>query len=207
MGSRTFHSPLSHETMARVQPVFRYDFNSPYAYLAAQRVDDLVPGVRWQPIAFAFLLVAQERIPWSFDTKGERAPGIAEVERRVEERGLPPLVLPEGWPRGSYTIEPLRVALVAEEHGLLREYSLAAFARNFVAGTGLQGDAPLEVADEVGLDRAAVEAGLPAAKERLKTVTQEAIDAGVPGVPTVTSSTGHHWGDDQLEAAAADVQR
>lgn len=190
-----------------MQPVFRYDFNSPYAYLAAHRVDALLPGARWQPIAFAFLLRAQERIPWSFDTHGERAVGLAEIERRAAERGLPPLALPEGWPQGSYTLAPLRVALVAEEHGLLREYSLAAFARNFVAGTGLQGDAPLEVADEVGLDRAVVEAGLPAAKDRLQAVTQEAIEAGVPGVPTVTTAAGHHWGDDQLGAAAASAAR
>jgi 2-hydroxychromene-2-carboxylate isomerase len=182
---------------------FLYDFNSPYAYLAAARVDDVVPGARWQPIAFAFLLVAQQRIPWSFPDQPEREPGMAECERRARERGLPPLTWPEAWPQGSYTIEPLRVALVADEHGLLREYSLAAYARNFVAGTGLQGDAPLEVAEEVGLDRAAVEAGLPAAKERLREATDAAIAAGVYGVPTVTVGGRHFWGDDQLEAAAA----
>ena len=199
MGSRTFHSPLSHETIRGVQPVFRYDFNSPYAYLAAHRVDELVPGARWQPIAFAFLLIAQERAPWSFDLQGERAAGVAECERRAAERGLPPLVWPPDWPKGSYTIEPLRVALVAEEHGLLREYSRAAFARNFVTGTGLQGEAPYELARELGFGP---EPGLPAAKERLKVVTQEAIEAGVPGVPTLTRGTEHFWGDDQLEAAA-----
>jgi 2-hydroxychromene-2-carboxylate isomerase len=184
-------------------PVFRYDFNSPYAYLSAQRVDEVLGGdVRWQPIAFAFLLVAQKRIPWSFDVNGEREPGIAEIERRAAERGLPPVAWPEGWPQGSYTIEPLRVALIADEHGLLREYSRAAFARNFVAGTGLLGDAPLEVAEEVGLDRATIEAGMPAAKERLKAVTDEAIAEGVYGVPTVTVGSEHFWGDDRLEAAA-----
>lgn len=206
MGSRTFHSPLSHETISGVQPVFRYDFNSPYAHLAAHRVDDIVGRagpVRWQPIAFAFLLIAQERAPWSFDLQGERAAGVAECEQRAAERGLPPLVWPPDWPRGSYTIEPLRVALVAADHGLLREYSLAAFARNFVTGTGLQGGAPLEVAEAVGLDRAAVEAGLPAAKERLRAATDEAIATGVPGVPTVSVGGEHFWGDDRLEEAAA----
>src|SRR4051794_38520115 len=145
-------------------PRFLYDFNSPYAYLAATRVDSLVPGVEWQPIGFAFLLIAQERVPWSFGE--ERGAGVAECERRARERGLPELAWPAGWPRESYSIDPLRVALVAGEHGRLREYSMAAFARNFVAGTGLLGDAPLEVADEVGLDRAAVGAGLAAAKGR-----------------------------------------
>jgi 2-hydroxychromene-2-carboxylate isomerase len=191
--------------MSRVQPVFLYDFNSPYAYLAAHRVDDVMPvAPRWQPVGFAFLLVAQQREPWSFHDP-ERSDGIAECERRAGERGLPPMTWPDGWPQGSYSITPLRVALVADEHGLLREYSHAAFARNFVAGTGLQGDAPLEVAEEVGLSRAAVEAGLPAAKDRLRTVTDAAIADGVPGVPTVSVGGEHFWGDDQLEAAAGAV--
>src|SRR4051812_25990267 len=120
---------------------FLYDFNSPYAYLAAARVDDVVPGVEWQPIAFAFLLVAQQREPWSFHEPTQSA-GIEECERRAADRGLPSMTWPEGWPRGSYSIDPLRVALVAAEHGLLREFSRAAFARNFVTGTGLLGDAP-----------------------------------------------------------------
>src|SRR6476661_2507563 len=98
-------------------PVFRYDFNSPYAYLAASRVDDVLgPGVVWQPIAFAFVLAAQQRTPWSFDREGERAAGMAECERRAEEYGLPSLTWPAGWPRESYSLAPPRVALVAQEH-------------------------------------------------------------------------------------------
>jgi 2-hydroxychromene-2-carboxylate isomerase len=187
-------------------PLFRYDFNSPYAYLAAMRIDDVVPGAEWQPIAFAFLLRAQQRAPWSFD-EASRDLGIEECERRAAARRLPAFAWPPGWPRESYSLEPLRVALVAAEHGLLREFSRAAFARNFVSGTGLLGDAPLEVAEEVGLDRAAVEAALPAAKQRLIEATDAAIAAGVPGVPTVTVDGQHFWGDDQLEAAATAATR
>jgi 2-hydroxychromene-2-carboxylate isomerase len=36
--------------------VFYYDFNSPYAYLAAERIGDLIPDAEWRPIAFAILL-------------------------------------------------------------------------------------------------------------------------------------------------------
>jgi 2-hydroxychromene-2-carboxylate isomerase len=185
-------------------PVFRYDFNSPYAYLAAQRVDDVVPGVRWQPVAFAFMLVAQQRRPWSLT--GERPAGVAECERRAAERGLPPLRWPEGWPQGSYSLDPLRAALVAEEHGRLREFSLAAFRRLFVEGRPLGGAPTLETAAEVGLDPDAVAAAMEGeTKERLRAVTDEAIAAGVPGVPTVTVDGEHFWGDDRLEDAAARV--
>src|SRR3954471_5223327 len=157
-----------------MEPVFLYDFNSPYAYLAAERVDEVLPDARWQPVAFAFLLIAQQREPWSFH-EPERSMGMAEIERRAAERGLPPVVLPDGWPQGSYAIAPLRVALVAAEHGLLKEYSHAASPPNSVAATGVQGDASLGWAEEVGRDRAAVEAGLPAAKDRLKEATDAAI--------------------------------
>jgi 2-hydroxychromene-2-carboxylate isomerase len=188
--------------MPGVDATFLYDFNSPYAYLAAARVDEMVPGVRWQPIAFAFLLIAQARTPWSFGER--RDEGVAECERRARERGLPPLVWPPDWPQGSYTLDPMRVALFAEEQGALREYSTAAFARNFVAGTGLQGDAAFAVAAEVGLDPDAARAAAAGpARARLKEVTEAAIAAGVPGVPTVTVGGRHFWGDDQLEAAAA----
>jgi 2-hydroxychromene-2-carboxylate isomerase len=188
--------------------VFRYDFNSPYAYLAALRIDEIFPhppDVEWQPIAFAFLLRAQQRIPWSLDER--RSAGLQDIEERIAERGLPPLALPENWPAGSYTLDPLRAALVAADHGLLREYSFAAFERNFVAGTGLKDGAALEVAAEVGLDPDEVRVAMDAnAKERLVAATDEAIAAGVPGVPTVTIDGEHFWGDDRLEDAAALLQ-
>jgi 2-hydroxychromene-2-carboxylate isomerase len=37
-------------------PVFYFDFNSPYAYLAAERIEEMIPGAEWRPIPFAILL-------------------------------------------------------------------------------------------------------------------------------------------------------
>lgn len=190
------------------RPVFLYDFNSPYAYLAAERVDEVLPvKARWQPVAFAFMLRAHDRSPWSFDERERRA-GIADCERRAEVYGLPPLCWPPGWPIESYGLTSLRGAIVAEHHGLLREFSRAAFARNFVHGLGLKdlGDV-LAVADEVGLDADAVKRGVAGedAKRRLTEATEAAIAAGAVGVPTVLVSGQSFWGDDQLEAAAAAI--
>jgi 2-hydroxychromene-2-carboxylate isomerase len=182
--------------------VFRYDFNSPYAYLAAERIDALLPDARWEPIAFAFLLRAQRRTPWSLTEA--RAEGQAEIERRAAARGLPPLRWRDDWPVGTYALDPLRAAWVAAEHGLLREFSLAAFRRLFVDGGALGGDVTIEVAGSVGLERAALLDGMASyAKQRLQASTDRAIAEGVPGVPTVSVDGRHFWGDDQLEAAAA----
>ena len=188
------------------QPVFLYDFNSPYAYLAATRVDAVLPvKPRWQPIAFAFLLRARNRSPWSFDER-QRRRGMAECERRAEAYGLPAMRWPPGWPIESYGLTSLRAAIVAENHGLLREFSCAALARNFVHGVGLtQLSDVVAVAEEVGLDSDALTIGVAA--ERIKTqlieATEAAIAAGAVGVPTVLVAGESFWGDDQLETAAA----
>jgi 2-hydroxychromene-2-carboxylate isomerase len=193
-----------------VAPVtFLFDFNSPYAYLAAEHVDDVLPRrPRWQPIAFGALIVAIGKVPWSLGSERER--GIRECERRARERGLPPLRWPPGWPRESYSILALRAALVADEHGRLREFSRAAYRRLFADGIALTALEPvLDVADEAGVGREAVREGVqrPEIKRRLRAATDEAMAAGVTGVPTVLVGERVFWGDDQLEAAAALLAR
>ena len=111
------------------EPVFYYDFNSPFAYIAAHRVDDVLPvRPRWQPIAFAFLLIHHQREPWSFDVEG-RGPTMRDCQRRAAALGLP-LEWPQGWPQQSYSLLPLRAAVLAERAGLLREFSRAAFKQH-----------------------------------------------------------------------------
>jgi 2-hydroxychromene-2-carboxylate isomerase len=186
------------------EPIFYFDFNSPYAYLAAHRVDRLLgPDVRWQPIAFAFLLRATGRTPWSLTDA--RPAGMRECEERAARYGLAELRWPPGWPVESHVLAPLRAALVAEEHGRLREFSLAAFAENFVRGTGVREDGALErAAQTAGVDPAAIREGIerPEIKERLREATDGALAAGVQGVPTVLVDGEPFWGDDRLEAAA-----
>lgn len=185
-------------------PRFLYDFNSPYGYLAAERVDDVLPRrARWQPIAFGALIHAIGKVPWSLGHERER--GMRECERRARQRGIP-LRWPQGWPCDSYSILALRAALVAEEHGRLREFSRAAFGRVFADGIALNTlESVLAVADESGVDGGAVREGVGRAeiKQRLRDATQDAVDAGVTGVPTVLLGDQVFWGDDRLEAAAS----
>jgi 2-hydroxychromene-2-carboxylate isomerase len=191
--------------MAR--PVFYFDFNSPYAYLAAQRVERVL-GVhpRWQPIAFAFVLRATGRVPWSLSDA--RVEGMRVCEERARAYGLPALQWPPGWPVQSYSLLPLRAALVAEEHGRLREFALAAFAENFVHGRGLDGlDAILRAAAAAEVDGDAIRGAIERdeIKRRLREATDAAIALGVQGVPTVLVDGDLYWGDDRLDAAAARV--
>jgi 2-hydroxychromene-2-carboxylate isomerase len=187
------------------EPVFYYDFNSPFAYIAAHRVDDVLPVLpRWQPIAFAFVLVARDRVPWSFDPEA-RVPTMHDCERRAAALGLP-LKWPEGWPRENYSLLPLRAAVLAEQAGRLREFSRAAFRWNF-AETGQLGemDTILAAAEEAGMDPEIVRAGVGRddVKQAVKDATDAAIELGVFGVPTVQVGDELFWGDDRLDEAAA----
>jgi 2-hydroxychromene-2-carboxylate isomerase len=187
-----------------LRPVFRFDTNSPYAYLAAMRVDAvLARDVEWCPIAFAFVLRAQNRTPWSLQ-ESTRGTGVAECEARAAARGLPGMSWPPGWPVDSYTIEPLRAITAAVPFQRERELARAAFRRNFVTGEGLRSsDVIRECWAEVGLDPATYDEAVEAAKPQLIEATERAIKEGVPGVPTLTVGGIHFWGDDRIEEAAS----
>jgi 2-hydroxychromene-2-carboxylate isomerase len=189
-------------------PTFYYDFNSPYAYLAASRIAELLPAAVWRPIAFAFVLQRTGRIPWSF--ADDISADTAEIDRRAAERGLPPVRYPEGWPVESYSLAPLRVALHADERGCLAEFTHAAFAVMFAEGRALADPTALRAAVTAsGLDAGEAEtaARRPDIKARLRAYTDEAIERGVEGVPTVAVDGRLFWGDDRLEEAAARANR
>ena len=62
--------------------VFYYDFNSPYAYLAAERIGDLIPDAEWRPIAFAILLSKLGRLERALEQL-DPAPVAAEIAERA----------------------------------------------------------------------------------------------------------------------------
>lgn len=185
-------------------PVFYFDYSSPYAYLAAMRIDAVLPEATWRPIAFGALIREIGKVPWSL--RPGREAGMQEIEERAAERGLPPVRWPDGWPDRSYSLLPLRAGLIAETHGRLREFSAEAYRLMYVEGRTLTEPAPvIAAAAAAGLnaDGVAVRLENPEIKARLRTYTDEAIARGVTGVPTVAVGGALFWGDDLLETAAA----
>jgi 2-hydroxychromene-2-carboxylate isomerase len=187
------------------EPVFYYDFSSPYAYISAHRVEEVL-GVRarWQPILFGALLMAIGREPWSWHKGPARDAQMEECVERAAAIGLP-LHWPRDWPMGTYSLLAPRAALVADEFGRLREFSLAAYRQGLGLGRDLTDlGVVLEAAEEAGLDRDALaeRVGSQEIKDRLRVVTEEAVALGVKGVPTIKVGDELFWGDDRLEQAA-----
>jgi 2-hydroxychromene-2-carboxylate isomerase len=187
------------------RPSFYYDVNSPYAYLAACRVDDVLPvRPQWRPIAFGVIVRQLGKVPWS--VADDREVHFSEIASRAAERGLPEVRYPDGWPVESYSLAPLRAALLAEDEEQLRAVSLELFRMMFVERRHLADvEAVLDAAQQAGMERDAVRDGIesPEIKQRLREQTDEAIARGVTGVPTVAIGEQLFWGDDRLEQAAA----
>jgi 2-hydroxychromene-2-carboxylate isomerase len=187
-------------------PAFCFDIGSPYAYLAAERVESLIDGgVDWCPVLLGAVFKATGRSSWA--QTPARADGIAELQRRVAQRGLPALRWPEPWPNNGLTA--MRVAVAACGAGRGREYALEAMRLQFRDGVALDDrEAVALAAQRAGLDRddALRRAGEDEVKAELRLRTDEALALGVIGVPTLVVGDGRvFWGDDRLEDAAAHV--
>ncbi len=190
--------------MARA--TFYYDLGSPYAYLSAERISGLFAEAEleqpeWQPVLLGGLFLRFGRGSWS-ETPA-RAEGIAEIERRAAEYGLPPIAWPVPWPNDG--LVAMRAATFAKQTGRTVSFSLAAFRQAFAAGRDLSD------LDNVAIAGAACEihprallkaVETRAVKDTLREATDRAGDLGVEGVPTVAVGDELFWGDDRLEEAA-----
>jgi 2-hydroxychromene-2-carboxylate isomerase len=198
--------------------VFYYDFNSPYSYLAAERISGVFAEVgaeqpEWQPISFGHIVQAIGKTPWSMQPDGPNPADLDEIQRRAAKRGLPEVIYPKGWPVENYSLNPTRAAIYAKESGRVVSFSLACFRQVFGAGRDMSDvDNVLIAAAACELHPNAVLKGIEAqsVKEKLRSATEEAIATGVQGIPTVAVGDKLFWGDDRLAAAvraAAELNR
>jgi 2-hydroxychromene-2-carboxylate isomerase len=186
---------------------FYFDVGSPYAYLAAERLADVVPGpVVWQPVLLGGLFKLTGRSSWALGDHRRRQAGMADIERRARAYGLPPLRWPDPWPTDY--LAAMRAVTYACGVGVGVGFALAAFRHAFVDGADLRRIAHVVHAGRaVGLDPAEMTAAVEDlhVKQTLREATEGAYERGVLGVPTLAVGGELFWGDDRLEEAAASV--
>jgi 2-hydroxychromene-2-carboxylate isomerase len=185
------------------QPVFYFDLGSPYAYLAAERMQRVLPVVPvWEPILLGGIW--QETGGGSWARTDERDAGMAEVERRAAEYDLMPIRWPDEWP--TNTLKAMRAATFAASIGRAVAFSLAAFRQAFAGGKDLSNvDNILIAAAACELHPNAVLKAIEtqSVKDKLRDATKEAYERGVRGVPTIAVGDQLFYGDDRLEEAAS----
>jgi 2-hydroxychromene-2-carboxylate isomerase len=188
------------------RPTFFYDLGSPYAYLAAERLNAVFTEAgaeipEWQPILLGGLFQRFGRDSWANGPGREE--GLREVERRASSYGLPPISWPDPFP--GNTLRAMRVATFAKEIGRTVSFSLAAFRQAFAAGRDLTDpDNVMVAAAAAEMHPRAIEVaiGRDQVKAALREATDRAGDLGVQGVPSILVGDEVYWGDDRLDEAA-----
>ncbi|MGK2954809.1 MAG: 2-hydroxychromene-2-carboxylate isomerase [Solirubrobacterales bacterium] len=188
---------------------FYFDLGSPYAWLSAERIDELfeeseLEPPEWKPVLLGGLFREFGRSSWAQTESREE--GIAEIEKRAADYGLPPVKWPDPWP-DSY-LYAMRAATWADQQGHGVTFALTAFRHAFVDGfdiarpENVQAAAALDGLDPEELDRAVQTLDV---KEALKANTADAASLKVSGVPSFLVGAEVFWGDDRLDDALSSV--
>ncbi|MCB9792862.1 MAG: 2-hydroxychromene-2-carboxylate isomerase [Alphaproteobacteria bacterium] len=178
---------------------FLFDFISPYAYLAWTQVHALAGRVGREvepvPVLFAAMLNANDtRGPAEIPAK--RTYVFKDVLRSAGVLGLP-LTPPPSHPFNP--LLALRVCSLPMSQDQRRALIDRLFAETWGGGRGVTDPGLVgAIAAELGVPDAVARAGAPEAKARVRQATEEALQQGVFGVPTVLVDGELFWGYDSF---------
>jgi 2-hydroxychromene-2-carboxylate isomerase len=183
---------------------FWFDFSSPYGYLASYRIDaigqEFDRDVLWRPYLLGAVFKASGQSP--LVSQPMRGPYHVRDMQRTARRMKVPLVLPEGFPMATIAAGRAFYWQEAIDPRRARDLAKALYRAAFAQGRNITtGEAVAEVGREIGIDPAALSAGIgmPAVKERLKAETDQAIARGIFGSPFIVIDGEPFWGNDRLD--------
>jgi 2-hydroxychromene-2-carboxylate isomerase len=175
-----------------------FDFVSPFAYLQSEQLATLAPrlSVRYRPVLFAGLL----------DASGQKGPAEIAAKRTFTYRFVVwqakrlgvPLKFPPEHPFNPLPLLRLALACDCEAQAVTRIF-------RFVWRDGRLPDLPIEWADlthDLGVRDGAARIAAADVKDALRRNTEEAVERGVFGVPTLAIGGELFWGADATAMAA-----
>jgi 2-hydroxychromene-2-carboxylate isomerase len=181
---------------------FYFDLGSAEAYLAAERILQVLPGpAEWQPV-LARELPGAAGVARSGGEEGEAFRTV--IEGRAQQLGLLPLLWPEPFPFDSTLA--MRVATYAKSIGRAVPFAQAAFRQAFAGGRSL------ELTDNVLIAAAACEmhpaavlrgAELRSVDRELSAATAHAARLKISELPAVSVGELVFLGEHAVEQAAA----
>ena len=183
---------------------FYFDFSSPYGYLASERIDAIAArhgrDVAWRP----YLMGVAMKVTGSSPVVDR--PMLGAYSKRDMERSARRLEVPFKFP------EPFPIPTVAAcravywmeqaDESAARPLAQALYRTYFVDGRNIsEPDVVADVAADSGTGRDALLAGIqePAIKERLKEVTNDAVERGIFGSPFFMVDGEPFWGHDRMD--------
>lgn len=189
-----------------MQIEFWFEFASTYSYPAAMRVEALAASrgvsIVWRPFLLGPIFNQQGWNNSPFNIYPVKGQYMWRDMERICERMNVPLRRPSAFPRNG--LLAARVACINSEAAWLPEFVRAIYQANFAE------DAEIASAEVVGrcLSALGQDAGAileaaqtPAAKDKLKSNTAEAVERGIFGAPSFLVGRELFWGNDRLEEA------
>ena len=182
---------------------FLFDYLSPYAYIAWHKLQPLAArhqrAIVPAPLVVAAIFHAQGNVG-SVEIPAKRAYVFKDASRKAALAGLPTLVPPPTYPFNP--LLALRMTYAVEDAAQQARLITALYAAIW-SGQGAETPAQIEAAlAGTGLDAGALMARASAQeiKDRLRAATDDALGAGVFGVPTFYDDPAElFWGVDALD--------
>ncbi len=184
---------------------FFYDYGSPTAYLAWTQLPAICAEnhstLTYRPILLGGIFKgAGNQSPVMVKAKGKWV--LDDVARHAKHYGVAYKMNPHFIVN---TLGAMRGAIWAEQIGRLETYNTALFTAMWIEGKDISEPAVLsEVVSGAGLDVAAMAAAVQdqALKQALIDATNDAVERGVFGVPTMIVGDELHFGQDRLDWVA-----
>ncbi len=184
-------------------PVFYFGAMSPYSWLAAERIGRLLPEARWRGVLAGVIFNAHRRTSWGLTAERER--GLRTASSAPLGHGLGPIRWPEPWPTSD--LRAARAMVHAEQHGVMQRVRARRDAHGVPRGSRPRADRRRARGRRARRARRppSSQAALadPLVKQAVRATNEDALAAGVFGVPSVIVGGELFWGDDRLEDAAA----
>lgn len=184
---------------------FYFDFSSPYAYIAAMRIDALAAkhsrAVNWQPmlLGVAFKIAGTQPLT-QYPLKGDYS--RHDFSRSAREHDIA-FNMPANFPLATQAAA--RGVLWLKQHQPQKAvpFAKAIYTAYFVEGRDISSpDTVVTIAETLGIDGAALRAGFESAeiKATLKDSIEDAVNKrGVFGAPFIFADGEPFWGADRLD--------
>ena len=183
---------------------FYFDFSSPYAYFAAEKIDAVAMEhggreVNWHPMLLGVAMMETGNQPLAHQPmKG----AYSEMDwARLARYQNMPWKMPEKFPIA--TLAPARAFywMNDKDKAQAKAFARACFHAYFADARDISSaDTVAEIAEQVGCAGDVIRAAIsdPINKARLKTETEAAIEAGVFGSPFFIVDGEKFWGSDRI---------
>ena len=183
---------------------FYFDYSSPYGYIAAMKIDELMAkhnrSVNWKPILLGavFKVTGGQPLP-SLPLKGAYA--TRDIVRSARFHGVA-IKLPSKFPIASQAPSRAFYWVHDRDPALARTLAKTLYRAYFVDDRDISSpDVTADVAATLGLQHDEVLAAVnnPAVKDRLKNEVDAAIKLGVFGSPYIVIDGEPFWGVDRFD--------